>query len=296
VNDNAHAPQHRSRYLVVANEEESPALAQTLASWGDATTVTNGNEVAVAIENARYSALVLSLDVRGISGFEVLRAFRHAHPKAPALVIADRLEATDSIAACTLKAHYVAKPVPLAALEAFVAQAFSFDDGLDRALERWRTRYSLTSAEINVLGRVARGEPINTIVHERNTTRATVIVQLGSVRHKVSGHSYGDAVVRLLREVASGHAADEPSARRISGVFREAGVLLLSERERDVVERVARGESKKDIARVLGIADSTVRTLVRRATAKLREHVPEEEVALEAQHDGLEADEVESSA
>jgi DNA-binding NarL/FixJ family response regulator len=43
----------------------------------------------------------------------------------------------------------------------------------------------------------------------------------------------------------------------------------LSVREREVVEGLARGQSTKEIAYALGIADVTVRVLIRRAVAKL---------------------------
>jgi len=43
----------------------------------------------------------------------------------------------------------------------------------------------------------------------------------------------------------------------------------LSVREREVVEGLARGQSTKEIAFALGIADVTVRVLIRRAVAKL---------------------------
>jgi len=43
----------------------------------------------------------------------------------------------------------------------------------------------------------------------------------------------------------------------------------LSERERDVITRLSLGHSNKEIAYDLGIAHATVRTLARRANAKL---------------------------
>lgn len=50
---------------------------------------------------------------------------------------------------------------------------------------------------------------------------------------------------------------------------RGAGLDVLSERERQVVAYLAGGQSTKETAYTLGIADATVRVLVARAVAKL---------------------------
>ena len=50
---------------------------------------------------------------------------------------------------------------------------------------------------------------------------------------------------------------------------RSDGLVALSERERQVVEYLGRQLSTKEIAFTMGIADATVRVLIRRAAAKL---------------------------
>jgi DNA-binding NarL/FixJ family response regulator len=47
------------------------------------------------------------------------------------------------------------------------------------------------------------------------------------------------------------------------------GVATLTEREREVLSRLASGETTKEAAFALGISDATVRVLLRRAVGKL---------------------------
>jgi DNA-binding CsgD family transcriptional regulator len=142
-------------------------------------------------------------------------------------------------------------------------------------LDKWRVSYGLSGAEVDVLHLAAAGESIEAIAEARRTARSTIVAQLGSARRKTRDHSSGNKMIaRLLREVAGQPSAcPEFPVRRQSGEFAVAAQLPsaphLSERESDVITRLSLGHSNKEIAYDLGIAHATVRTLSRRADAKL---------------------------
>lgn len=70
-------------------------------------------------------------------------------------------------------------------------------------------------------------------------------------------------LVAAYRQAASGAPADEPAAP-------PASVLdQLSAREQDILRGIARGESNKEIARALGIAETTVKIHVQHVLRKL---------------------------
>lgn len=85
-----------------------------------------------------------------------------------------------------------------------------------------------------------------------------------------------DDIVRAVRAVARGDAIFGPAlARRLIGYFQVGrGVAVpfsgLTDRERDVLERLARGRSNAEIAKELFVSPKTVRNHVSNVFAKLQ--------------------------
>jgi len=190
------------------------------------------------------------------------------------MVLTGHFEHAHAVSACALRAQYVVKPISLAAIEAFVTRPTSFDKSMADTLDQWRVRYHLSGAEVDVLEHAACGDSIEAIAEARGTATSTLVTQLGSACRKTRDDSSGKMIARLLREVAGqASACAEFPVRGRSGLFAVAAkppsASHLSKRERDVVTRLSLGHSNKEIAYDLGIADATVRTLSRRADAKL---------------------------
>jgi DNA-binding NarL/FixJ family response regulator len=73
-------------------------------------------------------------------------------------------------------------------------------------------------------------------------------------------------------------------ARKVVQLFQPlrrgaAGIEQLSERERQVLQLLAQGRIYKEIAEMLGVAETTVRTFIRRIYEKLHVHSKIEAVA-----------------
>jgi DNA-binding NarL/FixJ family response regulator len=236
------------------------------------------------LRDGAYSAIFMDVWLPGGSGLDALKMFRLLHPGTPAMVLTGQFEHAHALTACALRAQYVVKPVSLAAIEAFVTQPVSFDKAMADALDEWRVRYHLSGAEADVLKHAACGDSIDAIAEARGTAISTLVTQLGSACRKTRDDSSGKMIARLLREVAGQAAAcAEFPVRGRSGVFAVAAqrpsASELSKRERDVVTRLGLGHTNKEIAYDLGIADATVRTISRRANAKLGSadrHAPQE--------------------
>lgn len=99
-----------------------------------------------------------------------------------------------------------------------------------------------------------------------------------------SGYLLKDAAVSELvdgiRKVHAGRKAIAPAAaERLAG---RVAVRELSDREREVLELLAEGKSNKQIARVLGIADGTVKVHVANILHKLGAQGRSEAVAVAA--------------
>jgi DNA-binding NarL/FixJ family response regulator len=259
--------------LVEDNDGVGKTLKKTLEKWVDVTWARNFDEALAAFSTEVFAALITDVRLPGRSGFEVLEEFRKVQAS-PAMVLTGHFDEEGSRRACELGAQYVAKPITLSALRAFVTQPASFEKAMVDTLDKWRVRYGLSEAEGNILHQAACGHSSNAISEARGTAGSTLVAQLGSARRKTRDDSSGEMIGRLLREVAGQPAAcAELPVRRRSDVFavaaQRASAPPLSERERDVVMRRRLGSSNKEIAYDLGIAHATVRTLSRRANAKL---------------------------
>ena len=80
-----------------------------------------------------------------------------------------------------------------------------------------------------------------------------------------------DALVRAIRSVHDGHLlfAPEAAGSLVRSVSAVAGLDALTGREREVLAVIAKGRSNREIARVLGVAEKTVKTHVSSVLAKL---------------------------
>jgi len=83
-----------------------------------------------------------------------------------------------------------------------------------------------------------------------------------------------DALVRALRSVNDGHTLLAPEAagllvRPAPGHDAVRGLDALTGREREVLAQIAAGRSNREIARLLGVAEKTVKTHVSSVLAKL---------------------------
>jgi DNA-binding NarL/FixJ family response regulator len=97
---------------------------------------------------------------------------------------------------------------------------------------------------------------------------------LPAVRAGAAGYVYKDvdpqALAAAIRAVHAGHVLLHPDVARLlaAGEPEQAGDRLTG-REREVLAELARGRSNREIARVLGLAEKTVKTHVSAILAKL---------------------------
>jgi DNA-binding NarL/FixJ family response regulator len=97
---------------------------------------------------------------------------------------------------------------------------------------------------------------------------------LPAVRAGAAGYVYKDvdpqALAAAIRAVHAGHVLLHPDVARllVAGEPEQAGDRLTG-REREVLAELARGRSNREIARVLGLAEKTVKTHVSAILAKL---------------------------
>jgi DNA-binding NarL/FixJ family response regulator len=89
----------------------------------------------------------------------------------------------------------------------------------------------------------------------------------------------GSRLAEAIRELHAGESPISPSiARKVIQTFRPP-TEELSQREREIVERLARGAQYKEIADDLSLSFNTVRTHVNRIYEKLHVHTRREAVA-----------------
>jgi DNA-binding NarL/FixJ family response regulator len=100
---------------------------------------------------------------------------------------------------------------------------------------------------------------------------------LPAVRAGAAGYVYKDvdppALAAAIRAVHAGHVLLHPDVARLlaDGGARPAGVRL-TPRERDVLAAIARGRANREIARLLGLSEKTVKTHVSAILTKLGVH------------------------
>jgi DNA-binding NarL/FixJ family response regulator len=120
-----------------------------------------------------------------------------------------------------------------------------------------------------------RGLPARALVLTSAADPASVTL---AMRAGAAGFLYKDvdpdALVRAVRSVNDGHTLLAPEAAGLlvrSGHSGEAvhGLGALTGREREVLAQIAEGRSNREIARLLGVSEKTVKTHVSSVLAKL---------------------------
>jgi DNA-binding CsgD family transcriptional regulator len=123
-------------------------------------------------------------------------------------------------------------------------------------------RLRLTTIELDTLGQIMLGRSNADIARARHRAVGTVAKQVVTVCHK-----FGVTTRRELKALLQREALVEvgPEASTSSTLPPN-----LTHRERDVLSRVANGQSNKRIAADLGVAESTIAVFLSRARRKLR--------------------------
>jgi DNA-binding NarL/FixJ family response regulator len=116
-----------------------------------------------------------------------------------------------------------------------------------------------------------RGVPARVLVLTSAGERARV---LPVVRAGAAGYLYKDidpqALVQAIRAVHDGHVLFAPeAAEAMLAPAGDKGTAGLTEREREVLVQIARGQSNREIARVLVVSEKTVKTHVSNILMKL---------------------------
>jgi two-component system, NarL family, response regulator NreC len=127
-------------------------------------------------------------------------------------------------------------------------------------------RVRLECPEVRVLALTVHEEPIY----------VTRLLRAGASGYVLKRAASAE-LVRAVRAVAAGGTYIDPSiaAAVVAGYLdaeatgQEPAAAVLSERERDVIERIARGFSNKEIAAALGLSVKTVETYKGRVAEKL---------------------------
>ena len=119
-----------------------------------------------------------------------------------------------------------------------------------------------------------RGSAVRALVltSAADETRSTLALQAGA-----AGFLYKDvdpdALVRAIRSVHDGHTLLAPEAAGLltapGGRSAVTGIAALTGREREVLTLLADGRSNREIARLLSVAEKTVKTHVSAVLAKL---------------------------
>jgi len=116
-----------------------------------------------------------------------------------------------------------------------------------------------------------RGNPARVLVVTSYTEPSAV---LPAVRAGAAGYVYKDvdppALAAAIRAVHAGHVLLHPDVARLlaDGGTRPAEVRLTA-RERDVLAAIAHGRANREIARLLGLSEKTVKTHVSAILTKL---------------------------
>jgi DNA-binding NarL/FixJ family response regulator len=106
------------------------------------------------------------------------------------------------------------------------------------------------------------------------TSFAEPAAVLPAVRAGAAGYVYKDvdppALAAAIRAVHAGHVLLHPDvARLLADGDRRPAEVRLTARERDVLAAIARGRANREIARLLGLSEKTVKTHVSAILTKL---------------------------
>jgi len=179
------------------------ALRRVVCRYGEMVTASTFQEaLSLVSAGSVWSAFLFDVQLPDGSGLDLLARARGTHPVTPAMILTGSNEDTAANAAYDLRAHYVIKPVVTGRIEQFLRDATSLDAAVSLVLQEWTTRYGLSEAEADLLGRTALGESRRTIAAARDTSPETIKKQIANLLGKTGDDSLHAAAERLLRDVA----------------------------------------------------------------------------------------------
>jgi DNA-binding NarL/FixJ family response regulator len=115
-----------------------------------------------------------------------------------------------------------------------------------------------------------RGNPARVLIITSFTEPSTV---LPAVRAGAAGYVYKDvdppALAAAIRAVHAGHVLLHPDVVALLAAGEPNDVAQLTARERDVLAELAHGRSNREIARLFGVSEKTVKTHVSAILRKL---------------------------
>ena len=193
-----------ARFLLVEDDQVvQRLLARIMREHSECVgAATFKDALALLCDGSTWTGFVFDVQLSDGSGLDLLAQARATHPITPAIVLTGHAEKSVVNAAYDLRARCVIKPVVAERIEHFLTDAASLDWRLERELEKWVGRYTLSVAEADLLRRAALGEGNSTIAAGRRTSQHTVKNQVKTLLAKTGDDSLLLAAVRFLRDVA----------------------------------------------------------------------------------------------
>jgi DNA-binding NarL/FixJ family response regulator len=197
-----------------------------------------GSEALAAVASERPAAVILDVELPGISGYEVCRELRDRFGQELPIVFVSgtRVESFDRAAGIMLGADdYVVKPFDPDELLARVRRLASHAGRRESA----RGGHDLTRREREVLGLLASGNAQEEIANRLFITSNTVATHIQRILGKLGVHSRAQAVAlahreRLVRDLdrpPSTHSADGVATLTPTSISTELGDAASSDRE-----------------------------------------------------------------
>ncbi|HEX8789933.1 MAG TPA: response regulator transcription factor [Polyangiaceae bacterium] len=197
-------------FLVVEDEDMvARAMERVLSPFGETCLAASVSDAQRQLAlRCDWTAFFIDLNLPDGSGLEVLGQVRAEYPTAPVMVLTGATDQAAINAAFDLDAEYVVKPVQQARIVKFLVTHQDFGARLDRTIGAWRSRYTLSDAEADVLRRAALGETRDEIAAARECSVLTVKTHVTNLLQKTGDASLHAAVGRLLRATAGDPRAD----------------------------------------------------------------------------------------
>jgi len=188
-------------------------LVRIVSEYGEAASVSTVRDADRRLKTSHdWTGALVDVCLPDGSGLQVARAVR-SDLRVPCLVTTGALtpEAVNEV--YRLDATLLAKPFAVDSLRAFLSSTVAAGPNgrLESTLEAWRTQYSLTTAERDVVERAAWGAAPDVIAWERGACILTVRKQIASILVKTGEESFSLLVHRLLREAMGLEGRQEPA-------------------------------------------------------------------------------------
>ncbi len=196
-------------FLIVEDEDVVRlALSRRFARYGHVETAASVERARQSLDRRRFDAILVDVELRDGSGFEVL-AYARAHaPDMLALVLSGAVDATRLSQAFSLGVAYLVKPASSTQLDRFALEArarhLKNTSWLRALIGEWVARYGLTPAEEQVLALALDGNSRTEIAERRAVTAATLKKQVQSLLAKTGDSSLESATNRALRSALLG--------------------------------------------------------------------------------------------